>query len=69
MSIANAVSSLARVAVNPLLANTAEKARRLAICAECEFKKTGRYDICGQCGCPLDQKAGFAASTCPQSKW
>lgn len=46
-------------------------AKRMEICARCEFSKERRAGIlqCTKCGCVCQVKAGFKRSTCPINKW
>lgn len=47
-------------------------ARRRAICAGCEFKKTipvVNREVCGACGCLILSKTGLANAKCPKGKW
>ena len=38
------------------------------ICKKCEFF-SARQERCKKCGCWLDHKTKFSASTCPIDKW
>lgn len=44
------------------------KEERLSICRQCEWYDPAQ-NRCKQCGCFLDQKAGFALDSCPLHKW
>lgn len=46
----------------------AEKARRIALCEECNCFIAGDRR-CQKCGCWMDAKAGFRTAICPDSKW
>lgn len=44
------------------------KKNRMDICKKCEFF-SARQERCKKCGCWLDHKTKFSASTCPIDKW
>lgn len=44
------------------------KKERMEICRKCEFF-SARQERCKKCGCWLDYKTKFTASTCPIDKW
>ena len=44
------------------------KKERMNICRKCEFF-SARQERCKKCGCWLDYKTKFSASTCPIDKW
>ena len=44
------------------------KEERLKICMKCDYYAP-RQKRCKQCGCWLEHKAKFVASTCPIDKW
>jgi len=44
------------------------KEERLEICRTCEYFAQKQMR-CKKCGCWLEHKAGFIASTCPIDKW
>lgn len=49
-----------------------EIARRLSVCATCEFKgevPIVKTPICKACGCPLVNKTKSLKPTCPKGKW
>jgi len=46
--------------------NDEEKRRRLSICGECEFYKSGK---CEACGCFVNFKARLATEHCIKGKW
>lgn len=43
------------------------RAYRLSICEKCEHLSKQRE--CLICGCPVDEKAGWATEKCPIDKW
>ncbi len=51
---------------NKVVVSDEEKARRLGICAVCEFYTGTR---CRKCGCVMRFKARLATEHCPIAKW
>jgi hypothetical protein len=67
----NAANAIGSAIKNPTRVSDEEKARRLAICAGCEFliKKEGKSDRCAKCGCFLKWKTALESWHCPIKKW
>lgn len=46
------------------------KAKRLAICGECEHRvQYFKMAVCGVCKCNLSMKASISGAKCPIGKW
>lgn len=64
---ANLAGAVVRfVASGGEMATEEEKARRLAICHDCDRFEAGR---CRECGCRLVAKIAMASEHCPVGKW
>lgn len=62
--------------------NQALSNERIDICATCPFAKESKFlklfkgeardidvIVCGQCGCPVNEKSLVMDEICPQNKW
>ena len=68
MSLVQALATLTGVQLTP----QALAEERLKVCSTCEHKKIVpvlHKEICGLCGCPLQNKTRVASSKCPAAKW
>ena len=68
----NLIDSAKTLATNGVkIASKEERARRLAICRNCEHIESAgtKYERCRQCGCVLAFKSALAALGCPLKKW
>lgn len=51
-----------------VFANQETQTERLQICQMCEFY-AAKQKRCRKCGCWMEHKVQFSASTCPIDKW
>lgn len=53
---------------NKVFVSDEEKENRMAICKVCEYYHE-EHVRCLKCGCFLEHKSSYSASTCPINKW